>query len=69
MYYIHKRRVFKKVTLHVMNPEYSWFYSHPKIRFLEILTSVTINQSPRLRATEYFGIHYHDSNKTRSHNS
>jgi len=69
MYYIHKRGVVKMVTLHVMNAEYPWLYSHPKIRFLETLTSMTNNQSPRLRVTKYFGTHYYDSNKTRSHNS
>jgi hypothetical protein len=42
IYYIHKRGVFKVVTLRVIQAEYPWVYSHSKIRFLETLTSVTI---------------------------
>jgi len=69
MYYTDKCGGVRVVTLHVMKAEYTWLYSHPKIRLLETLTSVTNNQSPRLHVTEHFGIHYYDSNKTRYHNS
>ena len=69
MYYKCKWGVVKMVTLHGMNAGYTCLYCHPKIRFLETLTSVNINQSPRLRVTEYCGIHYYDSNKTRSYNA
>jgi len=69
MYYVHKRDFVEIVTLHVMNAEYPWLYSHPKIRLLGTLTSVALNQSPRRRVTKYFRIHYYDSNKTRSHNA
>jgi len=61
MYNIKKRGFIKMVTLRMMNAEYPWFCSHPKIWFLETSTSVTINQSTRPRVTKYFGIHYYDS--------